>query len=72
MKRKDEPKKQTENKAETKLAKLLKIIKTSKKQSENKPENKAGQVVENKRSPKNKPETNRRSEFMRLKSPIPG
>ncbi|MEJ2009932.1 MAG: hypothetical protein P8Z30_17550 [Acidobacteriota bacterium] len=60
MKTKDEPKKQTENKAETKLAKLLKTIETPEKQSENKPENKPGQVVEitgcRKNKPKNKPE----------------
>ncbi|MEJ2009695.1 MAG: hypothetical protein P8Z30_16335 [Acidobacteriota bacterium] len=49
MKTKDEPEKQTENKAETKLAMLLKTIETLEKQSENKPENKAGHVVENKR-----------------------
>ncbi|MEJ2008446.1 MAG: hypothetical protein P8Z30_09890 [Acidobacteriota bacterium] len=49
MKTKDEPEKQTGNKAKTNLAKLLKNIETPKKQSENKPKNKAGHLVENKR-----------------------
>ncbi|MEJ2008776.1 MAG: hypothetical protein P8Z30_11585 [Acidobacteriota bacterium] len=61
LKTKDEPKKQTGNKAKTKLAILLKTIETPKKQSENKPKNKAGHVVENKALPKNKPETKRKS-----------
>ncbi|MEJ2007491.1 MAG: hypothetical protein P8Z30_04910 [Acidobacteriota bacterium] len=60
LKTKDEPKKQTGNKAETNLAKLLETIETPKKQSENKPENKAGHVIENKGLAKNKPETNRK------------
>ncbi|MEJ2008619.1 MAG: hypothetical protein P8Z30_10775 [Acidobacteriota bacterium] len=60
LKTKDEPKKQTENKAETKLANLLKTIDTSKKQSGNKPENKAGHLVENTRSLGNKPKTKRK------------
>ncbi|MEJ2008870.1 MAG: hypothetical protein P8Z30_12075 [Acidobacteriota bacterium] len=55
LKTKDQPKKQTGNKAETKRAMLLKTNKRSKKQSGNKPENKAGQVAENKRPRKNKP-----------------
>ncbi|MEJ2009738.1 MAG: hypothetical protein P8Z30_16555 [Acidobacteriota bacterium] len=60
MKTKDEPKKQTGNKAETKRAMLLKTQERPEKQSGNKPENKAGHVVENKGSRKNKPETNRK------------
>ncbi|MEJ2008947.1 MAG: hypothetical protein P8Z30_12465 [Acidobacteriota bacterium] len=69
MKTKDQPKKQTGNKAETKLAILLKIHGGPKKQSENKPENKAKQPVENKGSPKNKPETNRRPEWKHSRLP---
>ena len=53
-------KKQTGNKAETKLPKLLKIKGWPKKQSGNKPENKAGHVVENNGLAKNKPETKRK------------
>ena len=53
-------KKQTGNKAETKLPKLLKTKNLAKKQTGNKPENKAGHVVENKNAAKNEPETNRR------------
>ncbi|MEJ2008020.1 MAG: hypothetical protein P8Z30_07680 [Acidobacteriota bacterium] len=57
LKTKDLAKKQTGNKAETKLAILLKTMKTPRKQSGNKPENKAGQLVENKDPLKNKPKT---------------
>ncbi|MEJ2008791.1 MAG: hypothetical protein P8Z30_11660 [Acidobacteriota bacterium] len=60
LKTKDQPKKQTENKAETKRAMSLKTNDRPKKQSGNKPENKATQRNENTGSVKNKPETERR------------
>ena len=62
MKTKDQPKKQTGNKAETKLPILLKTKEWPEKQTGNKPENKAGQLVENQESVKIKPETNRKTD----------
>ena len=65
LKTNGEPKKQTGNKAKTKLAKLLKTIEGFKKQTGNKPENKAGHVVENKGSQKtNRKQTQDRLELL--------
>ena len=56
---KDLVKKRTGNEAKTKLANLLIIKNVPKKRTGNEPENEATEVVENKGSAKNEPETNR-------------